>query len=242
MFSKLVNTQNKQAQVLPLLNTVGDKEDASLVASAKSGDGQAFEVLVRRYERRILHTAMRFTRNQADAEDVVQQSFEKAFIHLQQFEGNSTFSTWITRIAINEALMWLRKRRASLEVPIEESTTEDGYSLPIDSPDPGPSPEDSYSQREWGQILSRAMNELKPGTRNAIRLRHLSELSTDETAGVMRLSVSAVKARLFHGRKKLQAKLKRYVQFTRSQGNRAMPKSIRTRRVLREELACSACD
>src|SRR6266446_3481445 len=96
-----------------------------LVAGAKTGDAHAFELLVERHEGKILSLAQRMTRNREDAEDVVQQSFQKAFIHLKKFEGESLFSTWLTRIAINEALMLLRRRRGTREVPIAESNTED---------------------------------------------------------------------------------------------------------------------
>jgi len=190
--------------------------DAGLVAAAKTGDGRAFELLVRRNEGKIFSLAQRMTRNWEDAEDVVQQSFQKAFIHLKKFEGDSLFSTWLTRIAINEALMLLRRKRGSREVPIPESSTEDGAALPLDFPDSGPNPEDNCLQREQERILSAAVNELKPGMRKAIELRELGELSTGETAEVMGLSVGAVKARVFHGRRKLRKTLRRYVESTRT--------------------------
>jgi RNA polymerase sigma-70 factor (ECF subfamily) len=214
---EVVNTQNKRAPAIALLRTSAHGEDAALVAAAQSGDAHAFEVLVERLQSRVRAVAWRFTRVQEDTEDIAQQTFQKAFLHLKQFEGNSSFSTWLTRIAINESLMWLRKKRASREVPIEESGAENETSLPLDPPDPGPSPEDRYSQREWKQILSRAINELSPTIRTAIELRDLGELSTGETAGIMRVSVGALKARLFHGRKKLRVKLKRYLESMSSQ-------------------------
>jgi RNA polymerase sigma-70 factor, ECF subfamily len=192
------------------------QKDAALVAGAKTGDARAFELLVERHERRIFSIAQRMTRNPEDAEDVVQQSFQKAFINLKKFEGDSLFSTWLTRIAINEALMLLRRKRGSREVPIAESSTEDGAALPLDFPDSGPNPEDSCLQREQERILCAAVNELKPGLRKAIELREFGELSTGETAQVMGLSVAAVKARLFHARKELRRTLKRYVESTRS--------------------------
>jgi len=102
-------------------NRLVAEEDASLVAAAKARDARAFELLVERNERKIFSTAQRITRNREDAEDVVQQSFQKAFINLQKFEGDSLFSTWLTRIAINEARMLLHRKRGSREVPIEES-------------------------------------------------------------------------------------------------------------------------
>jgi len=204
------------------------QEEAALVAGAKIGDAAAFELLVQRHERKILSLAQRMTRNREDAEDVVQQSFQKAFVHLKNFEGESLFSTWLTRIAINEALMLLRRRRGSREVPIAESNTEDETALPLDIPDAGPNPEDSCLQREQERILSAAVNELTPGMRKAIELRELGELSTGETAQIMGLSVGAVKARVFHGRRKLQKTLKLYVESRRTYGNQRL-RSVRDR-------------
>jgi RNA polymerase sigma-70 factor (ECF subfamily) len=206
------------------------QDDAPLVAGAKTGDARAFELLVQRHEGKIFSLAQRMTRNREDAEDVVQQSFQKAFIHLKKFEGDSLFSTWLTRIAINEALMLLRRRRGTREVPIAESNTEDETALPLDIPDGAPNPEDSCLQREQERIISAAVNELRPGTRKAIELRELGELSTGETAQVMGLSVGAVKARVFHGRRKLRETLKLYVKSTRKCGTGA----LRTQRSLRD--------
>jgi len=205
------------------------REDVALVAGAKTGDARAFELLVQRHEAKIFSLAQRMTRNREDAEDVVQQSLQKAFIHLRKFQGESLFSTWLTRIAINEALMLLRRRRGTREVPMVESTTEGETAVPLDIPDSGPSPEDSCLQREQERILSAAVNELNPGMRRAIELRELGELSTGETAQAMGLSEGAVKARVFHGRKKLRQTLKRYVESTRMYGTRA----LRTRRSVR---------
>jgi RNA polymerase sigma-70 factor, ECF subfamily len=195
------------------------QEDAALVAGAKTENARAFELLVQQHERKIFLLAQRVTRNREDAEDVVQQSFQKAFIHLNKFEGESLFSTWLTRIAINEALMLLRRKHRSREVPISESPTEDEIALSLDIPDLGPNPEDSCLRREQERILSAAVNELTPGTRKAIQLRELDERSTEETAQVMGLSVGAVKARVFHGRRKLRKTLQRYepaVAYSRS--------------------------
>jgi len=183
------------------------EENAALVAGAKTGDARAFELLVERHERKIFSMAQRITRNREDAEDVVQQSFQKAFIHLKKFEGESLFSTWLTRIAINEALMLLRRKRGSHEVPIEESSTKTESALPLDFLDSAPNPEDRCLDREQKQILSAALNKLRPGIRKAIELRELGELSTGETALVMGLSVAAVKAQVFHGRRKLRETL-----------------------------------
>jgi RNA polymerase sigma-70 factor (ECF subfamily) len=206
------------------------QEDAALVAGAKTGDARAFELLVQRHEGRIFSLALRVTRNREDAEDIVQQSLQKAFIHLEKFEGGSLFSTWLTRIAINEALMLLRRRRGTREVPIVESNTKDETALPLEIPDVSPNPEDSCLQREQERILFAAVNELTPRMRKAIELRELGELSTGETAQVMGLSVGAVKARVFHGRRKLRKTLKYYVESTRTYGTRA----LRTQRSVRD--------
>src|SRR5258708_17377894 len=182
-------------------------EDALLVAAAKARDTRAFELLVERHERKIFSMAQRITRNREDAEDVVQQSFQKAFIHLKKFEGKSLFCTWLTRIATNESLMLLRRKRGLHEVPMEKSSTKSESSLPLDFLDSAPNPDDSCLDREQKQILSAAFNKLRPRIRKAIHLRELGELSTGETALVMGLSVAAVKARVFHGRRKLRETL-----------------------------------
>jgi RNA polymerase sigma-70 factor, ECF subfamily len=218
------------------------EEDAVLVAAAKTRDTRAFELLVERHERRIFSMAQRMTRNREDAEDVAQQTFQKAFIHLEKFEGESLFSTWLTRIAINEALMLLRRKRGSREVPIAESTMEDETVLPLDFPDSGPNPEDSCLDREQERILSAAMNKLRPGIRKAIELRELGELSTGETAQVMGLSVAAVKGRVFHGRRKLRETLSRHVESTQTYRSKALRTSRNANAISRDRLVCSACD
>src|SRR5260221_1782897 len=134
------------------------EENAALVAGAKTGDSRAFELLVERHERKIFSMAQRITRNREDAEDVVQQSFQKAFINLKKFEGDSLFSTWLTRIAINEALMLLRRKRGSQEVPIEQSSRKAESPLPLEFPDSAPNPEDSCLVREQEQVPSASLN------------------------------------------------------------------------------------
>ena len=239
MLSKLVDDIEKgEMEIVSLVDPA--PEDAALVVVAKSGDGQAFEILVRRHQRRILTVAFRFTRVREDTEDIVQQSFQKAFVHLQQFEGSSSFSTWLTRIAINEALMWLRRKRALAELLIEDSSANNETALPLDFPDSGPSPEDSCSQRERKRILSAAMNELTPGIRKAIELRELGELSTEETARVMDLSVTAVKSRVLRGRRILHALLKRYVESTETCRDQALQASSNPKCSARHLMCCKS--
>src|SRR6266403_3495562 len=187
----------------------GRDEEAALVLAAKRGDGQAFEILIKRYQKRILAIARRFTRIREDAEDVVQQSLQKAFVHLHKFEGKSSFSTWLTRIAINEALMLLRRGRVLREVSIDDLSGSEETAVRLEMPDSRPGPESAFLQREQNRVLWAAVSKLTPGTRKAIELRDLGDLSTKEAARVMGLSVDAVKGRVFHGRRKLHHVLKR---------------------------------
>jgi RNA polymerase sigma-70 factor (ECF subfamily) len=177
--------------------------DEELVAASKNGDELGFESLAKRYQRRVFALAFRYTRVREDAEDIVQETLRKAFVHLQKFEGKSSFSTWLTRIAINEALMSLRRRRALHEVPADDSSDDNGTTPIADLADISPDPEATYLQKEKVRIVSAAIRQLRPGMRRAVELRELGDLSTRETALRMGLSVAAIKARVFHARKEL---------------------------------------
>jgi RNA polymerase sigma-70 factor, ECF subfamily len=215
-------------------------EEAALVVAAQSGDGQAFEILIGRHRQRILAVARRFTRVREDAEDVVQQSFQKAFVHLHKFAGKSSFSTWLTRIAINEALMLLRRCRGLREVSIDDLGGNKETVLGLEMPDTRAGPESAFLRDERSRILSAAMNKLTPGIRKAIELRELGELSTEEAARAMGLSVEAVKGRVFHGRKKLHQVLKR--ESARMSGKQILRASCKANRLSHHQLVCSSCD
>jgi RNA polymerase sigma-70 factor, ECF subfamily len=192
-----------------LPSQVVQDDEPVLVAAAKAGDMVAFETLVGRYERKIFRLTQNITQNREDAEDAMQEAFLKAYEHLGGFEGNSRFYTWLVRIAVNQALMKLRKRRpnvVSLDEPVE--TGED--TMPREVEDWGPSPEDRYEQTELGGILSTVIGELDPSFRIVFQLRDIEELSTEETAEALGLSVPAVKSRLLRARLKLRQRLNRY--------------------------------
>jgi RNA polymerase sigma-70 factor, ECF subfamily len=140
---------------------------------------------------------------------VVQQTFQKAFLHLHRFEGKSKFSTWLTRIAINEALMLLRKSRALREVGIDNLSEDEAPALAWKMSDSTPDPETNYLKREESEVLAATINKLRVRLRTAIELRELAELSTRETARRMGVSVAAAKARIFQGRRKLRKALQR---------------------------------
>jgi RNA polymerase sigma-70 factor (ECF subfamily) len=180
-----------------------------LVVAAKNGDEEAMETLFRRHRQKILQIVLRYAHVREDAEDIVQKSFQKAFVYLHKFEGKSSFSTWLTRIAINESLMLLRHGRALREVSVDDHSEAEGSAASLEISDSNPDPEASYLQWERAQILSEALGNLRPGMRKAIELRELAELSTEQTAEHMGLSVGAVKARIFHGRRKLRERLRR---------------------------------
>jgi RNA polymerase sigma-70 factor (ECF subfamily) len=211
MLSTIVNeSSTAQMGTAPAMDA--PVSDGALVAAAKRGDKEAFALLVKRHERRVLVTARRITGNQQDAEDAVQQCFQNAFVHLSRFEGKSAFSTWLTRIAMNEALMLLRKGRSLREISIDASQGREEAAPALEIFDSAPGPEISYSQREQRELLSAAMSTLRPSMRQAIELRDLRELSVSETAQVTGLSVPAVKARLFHARRKLREALRRSIR------------------------------
>ena len=184
------------------------ENESELVAAAKAGDVAAFTDLVTRYERRIYRLAMNITSNREDAEDVMQEAFLKAYQHLDGFQGDSRFYTWLVRITVNEALMRLRKRRPN-QVSLDEPVVSDDDLMPRDIEDWGPSPEQRFAQSELGEILQQAIEGLEPAFRTVFILRDIEELSTEDVARLLGLSVPAVKSRLLRGRLKLRQKLNR---------------------------------
>jgi DNA-directed RNA polymerase specialized sigma24 family protein len=160
MLGQLRNEIGKRA-VASFCNAAVDEE---LVAAAKNGDELGFERLAKRHQRRIFALALRYTRVREDAEDLAQENFQKAFVYLQKFEGKSSFSTWLTRIAINEAPDVAAQATRTYEVPLDDSSGDHGTT---------------------------AIGHLRPGMRRAVELRELGDLSTQETARRMGLSVAA---------------------------------------------------
>ena len=186
--------------------SIDKHSDGTLVAATKRGDTRAFEELVLRHRQRVLAVAQRITLNREDAEDVAQESFHKAFLHLDAFQERAQFSTWLTRIAMNEAFMLLRRRRGVFEVLPENP--DDGMKSSSEAfVDQSPNPEESCSQRERMQLLTEAINRLGPTIRTTILLRDIEEQSVKDTAQILGTSITAVKARVFQGRRKLRRTL-----------------------------------
>jgi RNA polymerase sigma-70 factor, ECF subfamily len=183
-------------------------EEAQLLDRAKQGDAAALTSLLDRYDSKILRLARNITQNQEDAEDVVQDTFLKAFTHLDRFEGGSRFYTWLVRIAVNESLMKLRKRRTGKEVSLDEPVESgDESSLVREIAVWDDTPEVRYSQTEVRGILDAAVDALEPIYRTVFVLRDVEELSTEETADALDLSIPAVKSRLLRARLQLREKL-----------------------------------
>lgn len=198
------------ADTIPTTADPGAAEELALVNQARTGDSSAFSELVRRYERKIYRLAKNITQNDEDAEDVLQETFIKAYENLDRFQGNSKFYTWLVRIGVNESLMRLRKRKSDRTVPLDE---------PVDTgEDPvvreiavwGEDPENKYSQEELRRILDEAIQSLRPAFRTVFTLRDIEEMSTEETAEALNLSIPAVKSRLLRARLQLREKLTRF--------------------------------
>jgi len=198
--------------------------DEALVAATKRGDAQAFEELVLRHRQKVVAVAQRITNSLEDAEDVTQESFHKAFLHLNAFQEKSRFSTWLTRIAMNEALMLLRRTRGIVEVLPENP--DDGMRSNWEAfADRSPNPEESYLRRERTEFLTEAINRLGSKVRTTMLLREMEERSVEETARILGTSIAAVKARGFPGRWKLRRTVNagffpRVCEYGRAEGQR----------------------
>jgi RNA polymerase sigma-70 factor, ECF subfamily len=160
MKTDLLDNIDREDAVITSGDNWAAKEDAKLVIAAKNGNRLAFDILVERHEKMIFFIVHRITRSREDAEDIVQRAFQKAFTFLRKFEGRSAFSTWLTRIAITEGLMFLRRSRGLREVFINDLNINEKTRAAFEVPDSSPNPEVIYSQREQAEVLSLAMNEL----------------------------------------------------------------------------------
>jgi RNA polymerase sigma-70 factor, ECF subfamily len=241
MYEQFLETYNESGTGTPAKRRTDVRDEYAFLAAAKRGDSAAFESLCKQSAKMVFRVARRMMRNNEDAEDVLQESFQQAFIHLNSFNGDSRFSTWLSSIAINAALMKLRKKQHLWDVSLDESAENERSSPRLDVEDRGLNPEQLYAQTERQQVLAKAMNELTPGTRKVIELRELDERSGEETARIMGISVSAVKARVFHGRKKLRERLKHYVRPPWASAGPPHERSI-TGDVSQDQTGCHACD
>jgi RNA polymerase sigma-70 factor (ECF subfamily) len=183
-------------------------EEDQPAAGTMQGQDAIFEELWRAHGKNILRTTYRITRNHEDAEDALQDSFLKAFVHLQDFDGRASLSTWLTRIAINSALAILRKRASASGLSIDDLGDRGGNRGLANLPDRAPSPEANCARREQEEILRDGIRALQSTSRNAVQLQQIQEHSVTETAQMIGISVSAAKSRIHRAKAALRASLK----------------------------------
>jgi RNA polymerase sigma-70 factor (ECF subfamily) len=195
------------ANGLPI-GITADTPDIFLVAAAKDGDHHAYAELCRRHSKQIRRTILRITRDIADAEDTLQETLLKAYVHIGRFEGRSAFSSWLNRIAINSALMLLRKRRSQ---PVYSFET-DPQAKDVKFPEPketAHNPEEACILNALENECIRAIRYLPPGLRDVVEHHYREQASMTQTAKTLGISKSAVKSRLFRARSKIRARLEK---------------------------------
>ena len=178
--------------------------EAQLLREARRGRPEAFETLCQSLTPRLMKIALRITRNKEDAEDAVQDSLMRALMHINTFQGNSSFSTWLTRIVMNSALMIRRKNRSGRHISSDDIARPGEPPLHLQIPDDSPNPEQCYVERERTTILHAAIRKLRPRIRAVVEVAQFRELPLKETAKVLDISVAAAKGRFFHARAALR--------------------------------------
>jgi RNA polymerase sigma-70 factor, ECF subfamily len=175
-----------------------------LIELARGGDRYAFDELVKTYYPRMVRTAVRMLRDIEDSEDATQQAFTAAWRNLDKFRGDSSFSTWMTRITMNESLSVLRSRKRSF-VELEDNTTESHEEAQPVFASNGENPEEALIRRETSRLLHMSMSHVKPVYRMAMQLRLVNDMSVEEIAGRLKMPVNTVKVHLYRGRQSMKA-------------------------------------
>jgi RNA polymerase sigma-70 factor (ECF subfamily) len=177
--------------------------DEEVVARVRSGETALFEVIMRRYNQRIYRTVRSILGDNAEAEDVTQEAYVRAYTHLDQFDGRAKFSTWLTKIAVHEALARLRKRQRLVEIDAPSGSTEEGMTLESKSP----SPEQEVLTQTLKVVLESAIDKLPQAYRSVFMLRDVEQMDTAETAECLDISEGAVKVRLHRARALLRKEI-----------------------------------
>jgi RNA polymerase sigma-70 factor (ECF subfamily) len=181
--------------------------DAELIRAGQRGDAEAVETLFRRYQRPLFQTALRVLGNAEEAEDAVQDGLLSAYRNLKRFEGRSQFSTWLTRIVINAALMRRRSQKARPAVSLDDTTHEDALSIAERFADDAPNPEQVFAGTELREMIRENLDELSPLLRTAFVLREVEGYSTGEAARKLGVTENTLKARLWRARHQLAERL-----------------------------------
>jgi len=191
-----------------------EETDVNLVKRTQNGDRDAFRILVERYQRKVFSICYGMVRNQDDAMDLVQETFVKVFKHVDRFEGNSSFYTWIYRIARNVTIDYIRKSQRARTVDYDDAIgrdDEDGGDDLLLPSRLGINPARALGRRELLTKIQDALETLSPAHREAILLREVQGLSYQEIADMMDVSIGTVMSRLHHARKNMQKALSDYV-------------------------------
>jgi RNA polymerase sigma factor (sigma-70 family) len=204
----LMNPSEQNGSPSTLDNRQDKQGDMLLVLAACSGDPHAFVELSKPHSKRILLMLYRITNNWQDAEDALQEALIKAFLHLDSFQGKASFSTWFTRIAVNAALMLLRKRRSALEIAIDNAA-EVGRHSEWDLKDSRDNPEQCFEKQQRADLIQSGILQLPPGLRKVAELQHSRDLSNKEIARCLGISLSATKSRLLRAKTALRVFVQR---------------------------------
>jgi len=196
-------------------------KDRELVEKAKAGELRAFEELVNRYERKVYNIAYRITKNREEAEEVLQETFLSVYKSLKRFKGKSAFSTWLYRIAVNAALMRMRKKRVETVSLDEPLISDNGDHLRREIPD-WSTPEDEIEKKRLMQVISEAIDSLPDGYKTVVLLRDGEGLSNSEVAHILKTSVPSVKAKLHRARMHLRSRLSDYFTPSRKRKERSV--------------------
>lgn len=183
-------------------------EDRKLVARAKEKDPKAFEILERKYRKSVYYMLLKMVKNSDDAEDLTQEAFAKAFVSIEKFDSKYAFSTWLFRIATNNTIDFIRKKRVqtiSIDSPLKG---DDGSSMRLDVKDRGPDPNQVMLKEQRKQYLAKALDRLPEKYRTLVELRYFQELSYQEVADELQIPLGTVKAQLFRSRELLSQELK----------------------------------
>ena len=194
---------HREHDVPNLKSSIVAGEEATLLESARAGDPAAFESLVMPHWDALLRITLRIVRNREDAEDAVQSAVLDAFRNLNGFRGHSRFSSWLTRIAMNAALMRLRAIRRRRETSLDETTKVEAAQTKFHPVDTKPNPEQEYLSKEARDLLEKGLKRLAPLYSQVLQLNSLQELSAKEAAELLEVPVGTVKARLHRARVKL---------------------------------------
>jgi RNA polymerase sigma-70 factor (ECF subfamily) len=183
------------------------RDESRMIAAILAGDGQLFHELIRPYERRVYAMALSFLHNEADAEDAAQEAFLKAFRNLSSFRGDARFGTWLTSIALNEARSRIRRRDAVKMESLDEPADEEGHTSPAQLRDWKEIPSEALERKEVRHLLRKAVTALPMIYREVFQLRDIEQMSVNEAAAALGITISSVKVRLHRARMMLQKHL-----------------------------------